>query len=92
VTNSTTGFQYTEDGVNGGTLVAIDASSSQVRATIGVLPISTAVALSGTFRDDGHSGFFQASNALSTKDPATEELYVLNSQSVNSLARVTDNL
>jgi hypothetical protein len=92
VMSTTTGFNYTEDGVSGGTLVAIDASSNQVGATMGILPTSTAVTLSGTFRDDGHSGFLQASTPLSTQDPATEDLYVLNSQSVNSLARVTDNL
>jgi hypothetical protein len=92
VTDSATGFQFTEDGVSGGTLVAIDASSNQAGATIGILPTSTAVTLSGTFRDAGDSGFLQASNPLSTQDPATEDLYVLNSQSVNSLARVTNNL
>jgi hypothetical protein len=48
--------------------------------------------LSGTFRDSGHSGFLQAANALSTGDPATQDLYILNSQAAFSLTRVTDAL
>ncbi|MGA3157079.1 MAG: hypothetical protein ABSE43_05865 [Steroidobacteraceae bacterium] len=92
VTNSTTGEQYVEDAVSGGTLVAIDASSNQVGATIGVLPMTSATSLTGTFRDTEHSGFLEATNAISTADPATRDLYVLNSQSSNSLTQVTNNL
>jgi hypothetical protein len=92
VTNSTTGEQYIEDAVSGGTLIAIDASSNQVGATMGMLPMTSATYLSGTFRDTEHSGFLEATNAVSTADPATRDLYVLNSQSPNSLTPVTDNL
>jgi len=92
VTNATTGYQYVEDGVSGGTLVAIDAGSNQPGVTVGTLPTSTAVTLSGTFRDSGRSGFLEASNALSTEDPATRDLYLLNSQEAESLTRVTDSL
>jgi hypothetical protein len=92
VTNATTGYQYVEDGVSGGTLVAIDATSNQAGVTVGTLPASTAVNLSGTFRDSGHSGFLEASNAISTGDPATRDLYVLNSQAAGSLTRVTNSL
>ena len=92
VMNPTTGEQYIEDAVSGGTLIAIDASSNQVGATIGLLPMSSATYLSGTFRDPQHSGFLEATNAVSTADPATRDLYVLNSQSPNSLTQVTDNL
>lgn len=92
VTNATTGYQYVEDGVSGGTLVAIDATSNQPGVTVGTLPASTAVTLSGTFRDSGHSGFLEAANAISTEDPATRDLYLLNSQAVGSLTRVTDSL
>jgi hypothetical protein len=92
VTNATTGYQYVEDGVSGGTLVAIDASSNQPGVTVGTLPASTAVTLSGTFRDSGRSGFLEASNALSTEDAATRDLYLLNSQEAESLTRVTDSL
>jgi hypothetical protein len=92
VTNATTGYQYVEDGVSGGTLVAIDATSNQPGVTVGTLPASTAVTLSGTFRDSGHSGFLEASNAISTEDPATRDLYILNSQMAGSLTRVTNSL
>ena len=77
---------------SGGSLVAIDAGTNQVGATIGILPVSTATNLSGTFRDGGRSGFLEASNAVSTEDPATRDLYILNSQISNSLSRVTDTL
>ena len=92
VTNATTGCPYVEDGVSGGTLVAIDAGSNQPGVTVGTLPTSTAVTLSGTFRDSDRSGFLEASNALSTEDPATRDLYLLNSQEAESLTRVTDSL
>jgi hypothetical protein len=92
VTNSTTGYQYVEDGVSGGTLVAIDATSNQPGVTVGTLPTSTAVSLSGTFRDSARSGFLEASNALSTEDPTTRDLYLLNTQEAQSLSRVTDSL
>jgi hypothetical protein len=92
VTDTANGYQYLEDGVSGGTVVAIDATSNQVGATIGTVPSSTAVTLSGTFRDAGDTGFLQAENVLSTQDPATEDLYVLNSQGTNSLTRISDNL
>jgi hypothetical protein len=92
VTNTTTGEQYIEDGVSGGTLIAIDTSTNQPGATLGTLPVSTATNLSGTFRDPLDSGFLEASTAISTEDPATRDLYVLNSQSANSLTRVTNTL
>jgi hypothetical protein len=92
VTNSTTGEQYIEDAVSGGTLIAIDAGSNQVGATLGTLPMTSATDLSGSFRDTQHSGFIEATNAVSTTDPATRDLYVLNSLSSNSLTLVTNNL
>jgi hypothetical protein len=92
VTNSTTGEQYVDDGVEGGTLTAIDTTSNQTVATIGTLPSGTATFLSGTFRGFGHAGFIEAATAISTQDPATRDLYLLNSQLSNSLERVTGNL
>jgi hypothetical protein len=92
VTNTATGYQYIEDGVSGGTMVAIDATSNQPGVTVGTLPSSTAVTLSGTFRDIGRSGFLEAANAISTEDPATRDLYILNSQAAMSLTRVTNAL
>jgi len=92
VVDSTSGRTYTEDGVSGGLLVAIDVATNAAGAAIGQLPVSSAMFLGGTFRDDEHSGFLQASNALSTQDPATQDLYVLNSQQDDSLSRMTSNL
>jgi hypothetical protein len=45
-----------------------------------ILQASTAVTLSGTFRDSGQSGLLEASNAISTENPATRDLYLFNSQ------------
>jgi hypothetical protein len=92
VTNPTSGEQYVEDGVSGGTMVSIDATSNQVVATIGTLPASTAAFLRGTFRGYGHTGFVEATTAVSTQDPATRDLYLLNSQSAGTLTAVTGNL
>ena len=92
VTDTVTGYQYIEDGVSGGTLTAIDATSNQPGVTVGTLPASTAVTLGGTFRDVGRSGFLEAANAISTEDPATRDLYILNSQTAMSLTRVTNAL
>jgi hypothetical protein len=92
VTDTTTGEQYIEDGVSGGVMIAIDTTSNQAGATLGTLPVSKATALSGTFRDALHSGFLEASTPVSTEDPASRDLYVLNSQSANSLTRVTNSL
>jgi hypothetical protein len=92
VNDTTTGEQYVEDGVSGGTITSIDTTSNQTVATIGTLPAGTATFLTGTFRGNGGTGFIEATTAVSTEDPATRDLYLLNSQSANSLERVTDNL
>ncbi len=92
VTDPVNGYAYTVDGVSGGTVVAIDTSTNQQGATIGVLPHSYAAYLTGTFRDAGHTGFIEATNAASTNDPATRDLYLLNTRQQNTLVRVTNNL
>jgi hypothetical protein len=92
LTDQSTGKQYIEDGVGGGSLVALDATSNQVVATVGTLPTSSATGLSGTFRSSMDTGFLEATTPLSTEDPATRDLYLLNSRSSNSLVRGTDNL
>jgi hypothetical protein len=92
VTDTETGEQYVEDGVSGGIMTAIDTTSNQAGVTLGTLPVSTATFLSGTFRDGEHSGFLEAYTAISTQDPATRDLYVLNTQSADSLTRVTNTL
>jgi hypothetical protein len=92
VNDATNGYQYTEDAVAGGTVVAIDTTSNQAVATVGILPGSNAVTLSGTFRSTTHDGFLEASNPASTENPDTRDLYLLNSQTPNNLTRVTGNL
>jgi hypothetical protein len=92
VTNPGTGNSYTEDGVGGASLIAIDTASNQVMATVGTLPVSTATALTGTFRGSADTGFLEATNPLSTGNPATRDLYLLNSQTSGSLLRVTGSL
>jgi hypothetical protein len=92
VTNPVTGEQYVEDGVSGGTMVSIDTTSNQIVATIGTLPTSTATFLQGTFRGYGDTGFVEATTAVSTQDAATRDLYLLNSQSANTLTPATGNL
>jgi hypothetical protein len=92
VVNATTGYKYVEDGVSGGSLVAIDTASNQMVATLGALPAGTATSLNGTFRGSSHTGFIEAATPVSTQNPGTRDLYLLNSQASNSLVRVTGNL
>lgn len=92
VKNATTGETYVEDGVSGGTLIAIDTTSNLPGATIGQLPVSSATSMTDTFRDGGHTGFLEAYTPISTDDPATRDLYILNSQSAGSLTLTTNNL
>ncbi len=91
-TNPANGYTYTVDGVSGGTLVSINASTNTVVATIGTLPASKAAMLTGTFRDASDAGFMEATNAASTNDPATRDLYLLNTQIAADLLRATSNL
>lgn len=90
--NSSTGVRYVYDGVSGGSLIAIDTTSNQMVAAIGMLPAGNATSLSGTFRGSAHTGFLEATNVLSTQDPMTRDLYLLNSQGAGSLVQITDNL
>jgi hypothetical protein len=92
VADPANGYTYTVDGVSGGTLVAIDTGTNQPGVTIGTMPVSHAAWLTGTFRDAGHTGFIEATNAASTNDPATRDLYLLNTQQAGTLTRITNNL
>ena len=91
-TDPVTGYAWTVDGVSGGTIVAIPVATNQPGATIGTLSTSNAMWLSGTFRDAGHTGFIEGSNAASTNDPATRVLYLLNTHRPQTLSRLTPNL
>lgn len=92
VTDTTTGWVYTADGVSGGTMIAISTSSNQPGATIGTFPTSTATSLSDTFSGNADTGFIDATTSISTHAPPTRDLYLLNSKTPGSLTRVTNNL
>jgi len=86
------GYTYTVDGVSGGTIVAIPTATNQPGVTIGTLSTSNTMWLTGTFRDAGHTGFIEGTNAASTADPSTRALYLINTLQPNTLERITNNL
>jgi hypothetical protein len=92
VTNSTTGEQFVEDAISGGTLVSIDTTSNQPIATLGVLASSNAVFGTDTFRNVQHAGFIEVYNSISTQEPQTRDLYLFNSQAGGTLTRASNNL
>jgi hypothetical protein len=92
VTDATSGWVYTADGVSGGTMIAISTSTNQPGATIGTFPTSTATFLTDTFRGNGDTGFIEATTSISTQAPSTRDLYILNSQTAGTLTRITNNL
>jgi hypothetical protein len=87
------GTVFTEDGISGGTLYAIDTSTNASAATLGTFPTSLATSLAaGTYRGIDHVLFLQAVTPMSTQDPATRDLYLINSRASSTLQRVTGNL
>jgi len=92
IISPSTAETYVDDGVSGGIMLAIDTTTNQIVANIGTLPSGTATFLTDIFRGNGHTGFIEATTAVSTQDPSTRDLYLVNSQGSNSLLRVTDNL
>lgn len=91
VTNTTTDEQYVEGGIAGGTLVSIDTTSNQPVATLGVFRSSAAIFGVDTFRNLQHTGFIGLYNEISAQAPQTRDFYLLNSQTANTLTRVTSN-
>jgi len=73
-------------------VIAIDTTTNQAVATVGTVPPGTATFLTAGFRAGGHSGFIDASTVASTQDPATRDLYLINSHSGNTLEAATSNL
>jgi hypothetical protein len=93
VTDPVTGRQYVADSLAGATLSSIDTSTNTTIATLGTFPAgTTATLLEGTARGIGHTVFIEASTQASTQDPATHDLYLVNSASADSLVAVTANL
>ena len=93
VTDPVTGHQYVADGLAGATLLSIDPATNATIATLGTFPTTTsATLLEGNFRGIGHAGFIEVSNQVTTQDPASRDLFLLNSQTGASLAAATANL
>jgi hypothetical protein len=93
VTGPMGGVTYTEDGIGGGTLFAIDPTTNSVAATLGMFPASSATSLaSATYRGINHTLFLQAITPYSTQNPSTLDVYLLNSRAGNTLGRASDNL
>jgi hypothetical protein len=93
VTDPVSGNVFTADGLGGGTISSIEVSTNGTAAMIGVFPPSQAVSLTGgTLRGIDRTMFLQAVTPFSTQDPATRDLYLLNTQDSSSLQRVTGNL
>lgn len=92
VTNPATGWTYTADGASGANLISIAVSNNQDIAFLGTFPSSTATFLDAVYRSDTDTGFIEATTFLSTQDPATRDLYLLNAYTPMSLERVTGNL
>jgi len=93
VTGPVGAIVYTEDGLAGGTLYAIDTMTNAVAATLGQFPASNATSLAtATYRGIDNTLFLQAITPYSTQDPTTLDVYLLNSRIDNSLVRASDNL
>ena len=92
-TEPVTGIQYTAPGLAGATLSSIDPATNTTIATLGSFPATTtATLLDGTVRGIGHALFIEATTQASTQDPATRDLYLLNSQTAGTLTPVAGNL
>jgi len=93
VTGPGGGSTFIEDGLSGGTLYSIDTATNTVVASLGQFPTSTATSLAtATYRGMSNTLFLQAITPYSTQDPATLDLYLLNSRTADSLTRVTNSL
>jgi len=84
------GITYTEDGISGATLEVVDTSTNAVTVTLGTLPQGTVMTGTGSFL--GPAGFFDGLNVNSTPDPATRELFYIDTRTANSLQTLTSNL
>jgi len=92
-TDPLTGTTFTSDGLAGATLSSIDTSTNTTIAALGTFPPGTqATQLQGSPRGLGHVFFVEAYNQATTQDPASRDLFLLNSQTAGSLTQATANL
>jgi hypothetical protein len=90
VADTANGDTYTEDGISGATLEAVDTSTNVVTVTIGTMPAGHIMSGSGTLISS--AGYFDGLNVNSTADPATRELIYIDTSQANSLQVLTSNL
>ena len=92
-TDPLTGTTFVSDSLAGATLSSIDTSTNATIAALGTFPSGTlATQLQGSPRGLGHVFFIEAYSQATTQDPASRDLYLLNSQTAGSLAQATANL
>jgi hypothetical protein len=92
-TNAVTGLTFTAPSLTGGSLVAIDTTSNAAIGTMGTFDTTSATELTGTVHPSvGHWFFIDAGTQASTQDPATHDVYLLESQTANSLVRGSNGL
>jgi hypothetical protein len=88
--STTNGFTYTEDGISGATLEAIDTTSNVATLTMGTLPSGTIMTGTGTLT--GSAGYIDGLNVNSTANPSTRELLYIDTSMSDSLQMLTSNL
>ena len=84
------GATYTEDGISGATLEAINTSTNAVTVTLGTLPSGTIMNGTGTLT--GTAGYIDGLNVNSTLNPTTRDLLYIDTSAANSLQALTSNL
>jgi hypothetical protein len=86
---SSTGQVYVAPSLTGGTILAISTATHATVATVGTFGTTTsATALDGVVHATlGHWFFIDAQHQASTQDPATHDVYLINSQTDGSLVR-----
>ena len=90
VTDTANGVAYTEDGISGATLEAVDTTTNAVTVTLGTMP--TGIVMRGTGTLVGTAGYIDGLNVNSTLDPATRELIYVDTSQAGSLYVLASNL
>jgi hypothetical protein len=86
----TSGITFTEDGISGAMLEAIDTSTNVISQELGTLPSGTIMNGTGTLT--GATGYIDGLNVNSTLNPSTRELLYIDTGTPNSLQVLTSNL
>jgi hypothetical protein len=91
---SSSGQTYVAPSLVGGSIIAISTATNAPIAAVGTFGTTTsATALDGVVHPAlGHWFFIDAQHQASTQDPATHDVYLINSQTDGSLVRGSFNL